>query len=86
MCKTELKTPQTKPPFFPKSAVPGVVPVSNNSNSIFPVAQNRKLRVIFDSSLSLTPCIQSICNPVDSAFKYVENLTTYHFYTVITLM
>jgi len=30
--------------------------------------------------------VQSICNPDDFAFKHVENLTTYHFYTVITLI
>ena len=53
---------------------------------VFLVAPASNLALIFDSTLSLTPCIQSVCNPVDSAFKYVENLTTFHFYTVIALI
>lgn len=73
MCKTELKTPQNKPPFSPKSAAAGAVPVSGNSNSIFPAAQNRKLRVILDSSLS----ILSLSNPLGKTAVSVFKILTY---------
>lgn len=59
---------------------------SSKGNCFLSVVYNKNHGIIFDASLFLISHIQSISKILTSSLKYIQNLTTYHYIQMITLI